>query len=144
METISMLCASLMSAAVGYVCGLIVGRDTRTTITIREQRSQSVAGEVILPRLHWPGNGTEPDQFPDPTPWGSARGSNPQWVSIGQDRPPDNGPLYATKIEGVAGWYFCTEARELGNGRLWMSRSYFHGKETVSWTCNRGEWMRCR
>jgi hypothetical protein len=148
MDTAAMLAASLMSAGVGFVCGLIVGRDTRSTVTLhRRQESQAltIADEWTgppLPRLHWPGNGTAPEALPQPVPWGSARGSSPQWMSIDQLRPPDNAPLYAGVIEGLSGYYYCSDAVEIGNGMLRMSRTVCG--EVHQWTYSPGEWIRCR
>lgn len=140
-DTLAMLAASLSSAAVGYITGLIVGRDTRPQIRFyrkMETRAVVMTGELIT---H---NGDEPQVIKPTARRGSVRGSSPDWVSISQDRPPDNEPLYATTIQGLVGWYYCSTAYELPGGRLHQTRSYGHGHETVSWIAEPGEWTRCR
>lgn len=160
-ETAGMIFCCLTSAGIGYICGLIVGRDTRTIITpihaahliIGEGRSmvRQTVEEFALTET------VEVQEYSEPqvlrpaarrgSVWGfrpdSARGFNPRWVSLSQDRPPRNAPLYATTIVGLQGWYFCTEAEELPDGRLRQTRTYFHRTEVMSWICEPGEWRKC-
>ncbi len=142
-ETYAMLAASLMSAGVGYVCGLIVGRDTRPVTTIIRQQWSETTSTLLEYMPEMPVNDSTPPAIKS-AGYCQSQGFSPRLASILQKPPDFNGPVYAQRLHGSREWFYCTSAYEMADGRLMQRSTFCGGKEDYEYPVDPGEWRRVK